>query len=139
MAKQITPIFKGYIEKGILQVNEDRQIEFHSYLHSLEGEEVEINVKKRRKIRGRNQNALYWVYLQLLSEDTGYTPQELHDLFKEAFIPAEKITAFGLESTKYKTTTDMSPMEFSDYIKNIEEKTGINCPSEEDAANFSVT
>ena len=134
MAK-IIPKFGGFVEKGILEILDIDKLKH--YVKSLKGPVV-IIVKQRKRIRSLGQNALYWVYLTLLAQE-GHTPEELHDIFKEAYIPAEKITAFGIEANRYKTTTDMDPMEFNSYIKKIEIRTGVLCPDPEKMAReFTV-
>ncbi len=53
-----------------------------------EGAEVEIEVTIRRATRSHQQNRFYWgVIVQVISEHTGYTPDEVHEFLKMKFIP----------------------------------------------------
>ena len=53
-----------------------------------DGAEVEIEVTIRRTTRSQQQNRFYWgVLVHLLSEHTGYTPDEVHEFLKMKFIP----------------------------------------------------
>ena len=133
--KKIIPIFRGEVEDGKLHLENIN--DYNNYLKKLKGE-VELTVRHRKKIRTINQNNLYWVYLSLIAESTGNTDQELHEFFKEEFIVPDEIELFGKKSRRYKSTTKMSPMEFSDYIKKIEVLTGILCPSKDNLKNYDI-
>lgn len=123
---QITPIFKGFIEKGKLRLEDEKA--YRAYILGFTDDtEVEVVVRKRKKRRGLDQNGLYWAYLRLIKDETGNDIDIMHELFKNKFIEPERLTMFGLEAEKRKTTTLMSPAEFADYIKKIEVLTGILC------------
>lgn len=132
--KKFTPIFSGYVEDGKLAIRDQKF--FDIWVEGLKGE-VEITVKERKKIRSLGQNALYWgVFMPLILDDAGEINTEqnrnrYHDVFKEKFIDATEYTLYGVTMKEYKTTTDMSPMEFSDFIKNIEELTSVLCPDQD--------
>ncbi len=126
--KQIIPIFSAIVENGKLAIKE--KFQFNQWLKGLKGE-CEVIVRNRRKIRTLSQNSLYWVYLEIISQETGQDTESMHELFKKEFISAEKIEMFGKEAEKRKTTTAMSPIEFSDYIKKIEVLTGVLCPKKD--------
>ena len=138
---KVTKVFYGTVNDGILSINQRQSYEY--FLSELGQSEVEILIRKRKKLRSLSQNALYWIYLNLIAEETAGTTEEeyvkkLHNAFKEKFIPSVEFNIFGITTKDYKTTTDMSPFEFSTYIKQIEELTSILCLSNEDTANFTV-
>ena len=75
-------------------VSEDVKLEMEQpsdvtrVLRGLVGEVVEVIIRKRRSKRSDRQNAWYWSQiLELLSERTGHTPDELHEYCKARFIP----------------------------------------------------
>ena len=53
-----------------------------------DGWEMELTLSRRRATRSPQANAYYWgVVLHALSEYTGYTVDELHDICKAKFLP----------------------------------------------------
>ena len=49
---------------------------------------LEVTVKRLRATRSIQANRYWWgVCLALASEKTGYTPEELHEIAKQMFIP----------------------------------------------------
>ena len=83
---------------------------FIASLSDLKGEQV-IFIKKKSKKRSVQQNKYYWVILEYISESTGFTPFELHTLFREEFIPWVKFD----DDFKF-STTDLTTDQFGEYI-----------------------
>ena len=111
----MTPTFHGTVNQGKLLL--DDKPNFTGHLHMLEGRRVEVTVAKFRKKRTVDQNAYYWLILDMISKETGQDPLSLHDAFKFRF--SGKITVKGLvvpQSTKMKDT-----VEFTNYIEQIRE------------------
>jgi len=109
----MTPIFRATIQKG--KVVFDRLGLFNDYLTLLEGKEVDVIVKKHRKIRSNNQNAFYWgVCIKILSEELGYTEDEMHNALKMLFLQDNLRKIPTLRST-----TTLSTVEFEEYIEKI--------------------
>ena len=90
-----------------------------------EGWEVEVAVKRRRATRSLQQNAYYWgVVVELISEHTGYTPDETHDALKALFIPKRLAVQNGNgvicnEIVIGGSTRQMNKLEFGDYMESI--------------------
>ena len=67
-----------------------------------------------------------------LTEETGYTADELHEMFKAKFLPQDvrEIEMNGERMTVSLTgsTTALSKMAFTEFIEKIEEFTGIQSP-----------
>lgn len=117
MVKRYYPKFYAQIENGVL-THLDREA-FTNYLKTLNGL-VKIEVKPHKKIRSLNQNNYYWgVVLQIISEDTGHTPEELHDVFRKMFLSHTTKKVFGLTLDHLATTTDLTTVEFMNYIDRI--------------------
>jgi hypothetical protein len=86
-------------------------------VRSLEGKEIELSIGPRVKHRSNNQNRYYHgVVIQLISEHTGYTPDETHDAMRMLFLRDDSRAVPTLRST-----TDLSTVEFEEYMKNIRE------------------
>jgi hypothetical protein len=78
--------------------------------------EVFINIGKnrRKKQRSDNQNAYYWgVCLQLISDHTGESTEDLHDHFRVRFL------MHGERFARPKSTTSLTTAEFEDYLAKI--------------------
>ena len=70
--------------KFVIKCDKDKQNLIH-YLKEL-GNDYLVDVKKQRNTRSNMQNNYYWsCIVQPLSNDTGYYPDEIHDLLKLKF------------------------------------------------------
>ena len=112
---RIQPKFKGTVTKGRV-VLEDR----YSYIRQLarmEGKVVEVVVGPWKKARTDAQNAYYFgVVIGLLSEETGYTQDEMHESMKMMFL---RVPGEGKRPDRVRSTKDLTTAEFSEYIENI--------------------
>jgi hypothetical protein len=104
-------IFRGTVKSG--KANIYNQKIFADYLRSLEGQEVEIIVRKPRKIRTNQQNAWYWVcVVGIPAEHFGYTSEEMHEAYKFMFLRRHEE---GKPETVRSTTT-LTTKEFGDFV-----------------------
>lgn len=109
----IIPIFQGTIAKGQLRTG----VEYHKWLATLEGHEVEVTVRKKRKQRSLPQNKFYWgIIVEMLSDFTGYSREEMHEALKEKFLGSER-DEHGL--MKIGSTTTLTTDEFIGYTNKI--------------------
>jgi hypothetical protein len=96
-----------------------------------------VNIKPRRKIRSLSQNALYWVWLDIISGDLGYDSEELHATFRSMFL-TDKTKKVPL----IRSTTALSTSEFTIYLDKIErfcnQELNIFLPHPEDLINGEV-
>ena len=111
----ITPIFLGFVKKGKLEFK--YLDSFKRYLLGLEGKSVDIVVRLVRKTRSNPQNRFLWgcVY-ELISENTGYTREEVHDAMRMLFLKDETRKIPTLRST-----TSLTTIEMSEYWKQIQQ------------------
>ena len=106
-------VFVAKVDKENLVFNDPSR--FREYLRSLDGQVVDVIVRKPKKPRSNNQNAYMWaVPYQLLSETTGYTPNEIHDALRMLFLldRSRKIPTL-------RSTTELSTVEMEDYLSKI--------------------
>lgn len=109
------PIFRAKVENGKLT---GLPVKYQSYLETLEGKYVEVKVQKERSQRSLNQNAYYWgIVIDLLSQYTGYTPDEMHEICRYMFL--KKVNADGMEYVK--STATLNTAEFEEYLENIKQ------------------
>lgn len=99
----------------------DNRPAFDRFLLTLKGKAY-LTVKKQRKQRSNPQNRYMWgcVY-KLVSDYTGYTTEEIHDLFKRKFLAYEKKGRWFAKSTSSLTT-----IEFETYLEEIKRFSAIN-------------
>jgi len=105
----MTPLFSGTIQDGKLSL--DKGQSFREYLQGLNGKRVTVTVERVTHKRTIPQNKWYWgVAVKLISEHTGYYPDEVHDALKHAFAP--KVIIGNLVAVK--STKHLDTVEFGD-------------------------
>jgi len=112
------PIFSGRVENGRLVIeNLDK---FREYLTTLQ-DRVQIIVRKpKKKQRSNEQNRyLRGVCYKLLSEWSGDTTEEWHEICKQMFVEPTKKIIDGNTYEIRKSSTALNTKEFTDYIEKI--------------------
>lgn len=115
------PKIKGLVKQGKLTFSQNQQNILTRWLNNLIGKEVEVIIKPWKNSRSGQQNKYYWgVVISMISEETGYTRDELHEFFKILFL-SKSIT---IGEKEYKTSISTSKLktdEFEDYIGAIKD------------------
>jgi hypothetical protein len=94
----------------------DDAASFRQAFYGHEGKRVPMTVERERKHRSTNQNAYMWgVVYAIISEHTGYTPDEAHDAMRWQFLRAHRD---GLPDT-VKSTARLSTVEMEQYLESI--------------------
>jgi hypothetical protein len=92
------------------------------------GEKMLVTVKKYRKPRSTgkewetgNQNGYYWsVVLPIISEWSGHTVDELHEIYKAMFCPKKRYKMKnGREVVINVGTSELNTVEFTEYVERI--------------------
>ncbi len=114
------------------QVKYDNPSRVREYIDQLKDEqEVQIEIKVKRKFRSVSQNNLYWLWLGVISDDTGFTTDELHGTFKSMYL-----TDHTQKIPLVRSTTALNTEEFTIYLNKIQdlcrEKLEITLPNPED-------
>ena len=106
------PEFPGTVEKGKLVISDKQAL--NRWVQTLKGK-VYVTIKKKRKTRSNLQRKYQWgcVY-KIVSEHTGYTLDECHQIFGKKFLGYEKKGHVFIKST-----TKLSTVEFEDYMESI--------------------
>ena len=107
----------GTIKNGKLILNNERR--FNDNLNIFEGEEIEIRIKVRTNNRSNEQNSLYWKWINIMSEETGFTKEEMHELVKYKFLKRTSINNNGVEEVKLKSTTSLTVKEFTKLMDDV--------------------
>jgi len=106
------------------------------FLHGLplDGTPFEITIKKYRKPRSDSQHGYYRVLLSIVSEETGYDTDELHDMFRTKAGMWKQV--HGVEVLK--STKEMSVIEMGELIETVlrvaAQDLEINLPAPKDVA-----
>ena len=115
----VTPIFSGKVEHGLTCL--DRPQDYGKWVRSLEGQRIELIVRKRRTIRSDRQHRYYWgVVIEMSAECYGYEPAEMHEAWKLHFLRQESPDH---KLPTVRSTTSLSTVEFEDYQERIRRKT----------------
>lgn len=119
----ISQVKDGKLTRNIPQLTE--------VIKSFEGKEITIKIEKRKKKRSNPQNAYYWsVCLEIVRnclKEAGntFSINDVHELLKCKFL---KETILVNEETgecieRIKSTTELSTVQFMDYIMEIQKLT----------------
>ena len=78
---------------------------------------MDVVISAFKKDRTLPQNRYYWgVVLKYVSSYTGYTNEEAHDLFKDAFLIKKTVTIGSKTVERTPSTTELSTIEFNTFI-----------------------
>ncbi len=93
----------------------------HETLKGLKLVPYRIEIKVDRDKRSGNQNRFYWgCVIKLLSDHTGFTPDEMHETLRAKFLKYQKpMPPNGYMATVIQSTTDLDTKEFEEYIEEI--------------------
>lgn len=110
-------MFRAFIRGGKLDLGPAQRAVFKDFLATHEGRTLVIELEK--KGRSHSQNAYYWVYLGVIARETGDTANDLHELFKRKFLPPVIKSVRGEELSVARSTTELSKVEFGEYLERI--------------------
>lgn len=106
--------------------NSDLFYDIEKYIKTLVGKNIEIKIGVKGKIRSKQQNRLYWMWMNLLESETQQgTGNDFHNAFKNMFL-----TDNGILISHIKSTTELSTKEFKEYLDKIERWTWDKISSE---------
>ena len=95
--------------------------EAKSYLSRKAGKDLFIDIQEDKKTRSTDFNRFERVVLQYLSIETGYTPDELHDIFKIMTWGTTVVKLNGLEIEVPPRSRDKTTTEFFKLIETIKQ------------------
>ena len=81
---------------------------------------LEVVVKPYKRNRSVEQNALLWKLYSLISDETGHSKDEIHDLMRWKFLGMQKKEVAGTVIEYLPSTTKLKVSEMADYITQIE-------------------
>lgn len=116
--------FYGTVEHGKL-ILEAREA-FREEIRRHEGRQIVLEVRQSRK-RSNQQNRYYWgamlPIVQQGMKELGVivSIEQTHELLKFRFLKSEYVTNDGEIIQTIRSTTELSPPEFNDYIEYIKQ------------------
>lgn len=109
------PVFLASVHGGSLFATNSPKYDL--YLRSLEGQEVEVIVRKVRKRRSVRENDYYHgVVVKMIADELGYEePMDVHMELRRKFLPMDDTGPL----MKSRSTTSLSTVEMEDYLSRI--------------------
>ena len=127
-------VFLAIIKNGNIHLSEGNALRFSDFAKKNEGNTLRITHEKTK--RSLNQNAYYFLYLGVISRETGDDVLSLHEFFKRTFLPPKFIKAMGKEIKIPKSTTELTKTEFGEYLDRIAGMTSVPLPDREEAGFY---
>lgn len=121
----------------ILRINypSDKQ-KVIEYINRLPDKKYTVKIDLKREIRSLPQNKLMWMWLNCISAETGNDKNDLHDYFKDLWLPVKQVNVLGKWIEKTASTTELDSKQFTDYLNKIQQfantDLGIVLPQPED-------
>ena len=109
------PKFIGIV-KGQKVILDDQE-GYDNYLISLDEKRIELVIKKEEIARTNQQSKyLFGVIYHLISEETGYSKEEVHEMMKSILLKDHK-EVNGKRYTVIRGTHDLTTVEMTEYIE----------------------
>ncbi len=130
------PRFKATIERvdGRNRARMTDPVRYSMFMASLKvGETIWWEAITKKPRRSDNINRYYWLYLGILSEQTGDDANSLHEYFKQKFLDPVYIRVRGEAIKLTRSTRTLTTGEMSEYIMRIAALTEIEPPNPQEA------
>jgi len=103
-----------------LVFTEQQKSEINRFLKRIkDGSKITIEIKRYRENRSLAQNRLYWLWLNIIGDELGYTPEEVHDSYKAMFL-TDKTKKIPL----VRSTTALDTKQFTVYVEMVKRHAG---------------
>lgn len=103
------PVFRATVTKCRLDIHDPAK--YAVYLAGLEGQQVELTVKRPEKKRSNAENRYYHgVMIPILADFFGYTPEETHEAVKLQFLVDRTKDFPTIRSTKQLSTVEFEKL-----------------------------
>lgn len=100
--------------------NTSDKVRLYEVLKGLKPVPYQIELKIDRGNRSNNQNRYYWgVVIEILSEHTGFTPEEIHEVLKAKFLRYTKMLPTSEEVNLSRSTKGLDTKEFEEYMEKV--------------------
>lgn len=100
----------GYSNKALLE---------ETILSFPKGKRLMVSISDRSS-RTTRQNNLWWLYMSILSKETGFYKDEIHSICKMKFLKREKVVESTGEILEYtESTSKLSKEQFGELIDRL--------------------
>lgn len=113
----------GYVRGGRLEIRNRKRL--NEQIRRMRDGEVVILIERTTAARSQQQNRWYWgVIVDLLSEHTGFTPDEMHEVLKAKFLPKKLSVTDGNGEIREEfviggSSAKLNKVEFGEYCEAI--------------------
>ena len=108
------------------------------YIERLPDQLFIVSIEKYKLKRTVPQNALYWLWVTCVADETGMDKDAVHFEFKSRFIGLEEVPGFDCPIIRPKSTSTLETARFTQYLDKIQvfaaSELGIVLPSPGDKA-----
>lgn len=116
-------LFYAKSQNGQLVFDNKRLLE--RYLQSTDTKALVIDIDRETGVRTQNQNSYLWgVVYKCIADSTGYSENELHEIFKRMFLPPRFITWKGQKIRVPGSTAKLDKVQFGEYVDRIASEVG---------------
>ena len=107
----------GQIADGRLVVDNPRW--FRGMLQQYADAPVVVTIERKRNKRSKEQMGYLWgVVYPLISEHTGHSPEDIHDIFKAKYLRRKKVWR-GTTMVVLGSTSALTSNEMAEFITNV--------------------
>jgi hypothetical protein len=86
-----------------------------AHIRQSQGMAVTIDKPKR----SNPQNRLYWMLINVIANEVGFTPDEMHERVKVEFLGVEEKMVSGVKLIVPKSTAKLSTKQFTDLVDKV--------------------
>lgn len=111
---------QAMVRDGSPQLSDYQRDRLNRFYAARESKMVQITVTECGKPRSVHQNRYMWgVVYQMIADETGHLPEEVHEFCKMKFLPRAFIAIGNEEFAVTKSTTKLTTGEFEEYLERI--------------------
>jgi len=112
--------YNAYTENGKLKIRNTKGFVEELSATFPNVQNLEIIVRKKRKGRSAAQNRLWWLYMNIMSKELGYTKDEMHSICGCKFLMREKVNEDTGEVLPYiESTTKLTTVQFMELVDEL--------------------
>jgi len=83
-------------------------------------EKAVISLKEDRMNRTQRQNALYWMWVKIIADESGYTRDAMHDILRDKFLGYRTVKTKDKVIEVLRSTTGLNVEDMKDYLTEID-------------------
>jgi len=117
------PIFHAHVDEGgDLSFDPSEYFRRRAWLRTLSRQHIEVVFRRPHKQRSTQANRYLWgVIYALIAEKTGHSADDLHEYFKERFLPGREIRIGRVKTTITGSTAVLNTEQFREYCDQVKE------------------